>query len=146
MFEAAFWYSSGDPGSYRANPSLVVSLEGWSGNTSSRHTFLKLHGAINWWYENKQLSYLRFTPNSALDAKWQAYQAGQTGGQPVILEPSYYKYSGEMYDLLKKQWQHFVDALVDADVVIVIGYSLPEADSQARAAISLGFQWNRQSR
>ena len=28
----------------------------------------------------------------------------------------------------------------------VIGYSLPEADSQARALISLGFQWNRTAR
>jgi hypothetical protein len=29
--------------------------------------------------------------------------------------------------------------------VIVVGYSLPEADAQARSAVSLGFQWNRKA-
>jgi hypothetical protein len=146
MFESAFWYSSGNPGSYRVNPSLVVSLNGWSGSTSKKHTFLKLHGAINWWFENNKMYYLRFTPNSALDAKWREYEAGSGGGQPVILEPSYYKYADGMYDHLKCQWEVFGNALIAADVVVVVGYSLPEADSQARALISLGFQWNRDAR
>jgi hypothetical protein len=146
MFEAAFYYSSGEPGSVRTNPSVVVPLAGWTGITSKRHTFLKLHGGINWWCENNQISYLRFTPNGALDTRWKAYEAGNAHGQPVILEPSYYKYSGAMYDMLKDQWQHFVDALAEADVIIVVGYSLPEADSQARAVMTLGFQWNRQAR
>jgi hypothetical protein len=146
MFESAFWYSSGEPGSYRVNPSLAVSLSGWSGSTSKRHTFLKLHGAINWWFEDNELSYLRFTPNGALDAKWQEYEAGASTGRPVILEPSYYKYADSMYNHLKCQWEVFGNALIAADIVIVIGYSLPEADSQARALISLGFQWNRTAR
>ena len=143
MFEAAFYYSSGDSGTYRTNPDVVVKLKDWTGYTSKKHKFLKLHGAINWWYENDELVYLRFTPRGSLDAKWNAYQTGAAVGQPVILEPSFYKYSGEIYDLLKGQWQHFVDALAEADLVIVVGYSLPESDSQARAVITLGFQWNR---
>jgi hypothetical protein len=47
-----------------------------------------------------------------------------------------------MYRLLRPQWEQLIRALVEADCVIVVGYSLPESDSAARSAISLGFQLN----
>jgi len=144
MFESAFWYSSGYPGN-RHNPSIVVPMQGWTGSITRKHTFLKLHGAINWWYEHGKINYLSFKPGGTLTAKWKSYEEGATGGEPVILEPSFYKYSGAMYELLKPQWETFMEAIATAGVVIVVGYSLPEADAQARSAVSLGFQWNRKA-
>jgi hypothetical protein len=144
MFESAFWYSSGYPRD-RHNPSIVVPLKGWLGSTTQKHTFLKLHGAINWWFEGGNINYLSFKPGGTLNAKWKSYEDGTVEGEPVILEPSFYKYSGAMYELLKPQWETFMEALASAGVVIVVGYSLPEADAQARSAVSLGFQWNRKA-
>lgn len=144
MFESAFWYSSGYPGD-RHNPSVVVPLHGWGVSITRKHTFLKLHGAINWWYENNRINYLSFKPGGTLTTKWKSYEDEATGGEPVILEPSFYKYTGPMYELLKPQWENFIEALATAGVVIVVGYSLPEADAQARSAITLGFQWNRKA-
>ena len=84
--------------------------------------------------------------NTHLDRRWADYERDSGEGEPVILEPSYYKYSDPIYEILQPQWKHFVDALVDADHVVVIGYSLPEGDSEARMAITLGFQANSRSR
>lgn len=117
LFESSFYYSSADPGMPRTNPSLAVQLSGWTGNQSTRHVFLKLHGGINWWFENDRIRYLPFGSQPELNDRWAAYEAGQAGGEPVILEPSYYKYSGPMYERLKPQWERFAKALASADCV-----------------------------
>lgn len=142
LFESSFYYSSADPGMLRTNPSLAVRLSGWKGNQSTKHVFLKLHGGINWWFENGRIRYLPFGSQPDLNECWAAYEAGHAEGEPVILEPSYYKYSGPMYERLRPQWKRFTSALASADYVIVVGYSLPEADSEARSAMMLGFQAN----
>jgi hypothetical protein len=59
------------------------------------------------------------------------------------LEPSAYKYHPEeTYRLLEPQWEVFLERLCEADHVIIIGYSLPELDSQARSKILTAFQVN----
>ena len=145
IFEASYYYSSGDHPYYRSNPQLIVNLRNWR-NTSSRHVFLKLHGGINWWYDNDALPYLPFGTQPSLDNRWRDYEENLATGKPVILEPSYYKYEDPIYEHLKPQWQYFVDALLNADVVVVLGYSLPEADLEARRALSIGFQSNQRAR
>jgi SIR2-like domain len=147
FFEDAYYNSSAPPGALRVAPSLVIDVRGWpDAGKWRRHTLLKLHGAINWWYEDGMISSLRHGASPRLADKWRAYEAGESDGHPVILEPSYYKYSSDMHRLLKPQWSHFVGALSRADVVIVAGYSLPDADSEARSAMTLGFQANKRAR
>jgi len=146
LFEASFWYSSGAPGSGRYNPELVVPIDNWGVSWSTRHTFLKLHGAINWWFVDGKIVYLPFGSNPALNQRWREYELGAVGGEPVILEPSHYKYAGEMYKVVQPQWERFANALALADLILVVGYSLPEADSEARSAITLGFQANPSAR
>jgi hypothetical protein len=145
VFEASYYYQSGPHYLFRHNPRVVVELDNWN-NRNVADTFLKLHGGINWWYDNGQITYLPFARGGLLNPKWAEYERGEATGQPVILEPSYYKYADQMYDLLRGQWDHFVHALLEADAVVVIGYSLPEADSEARRALTLGFQSNPTAR
>lgn len=143
VFEASFYYSSSAISFERSNPKVVVDLRNWWGNSFSSHTFLKLHGGINWWYEDNALRYLPFGASPDLNEKWAAFERGEGRGWPVILEPSYYKYQDPVYEHLLVQWHYFVQRLLDADLVVILGYSLPEADSEARRALSIGFQSNR---
>jgi hypothetical protein len=45
-----------------------------------------------------------------------------------------------IYNLLKPQWDFFLKKLIDADFVIIVGYSIPDADIEARKVLSAGFQ------
>ena len=73
MFESSFWYSQTwmGPGS-RSNPRLAIPLRNWHGGTS-KHTYLKLHGGINWWLINDEITYLRWTEDGPLAQKWAEY-------------------------------------------------------------------------
>ncbi len=140
IFEASFYYSSGDPvPGARLNPSLVVPVRNWRNWTMS-HTFLKLHGGVNWWFDGTASSYLQFRGSPELDTRWAEYARGNAAATPVILEPSCYKYDDPVFKLLKPQWDRFVTDLIAADLVFIIGYSLPESDAMARTALTVGFQ------
>jgi len=144
LFESSFYYRSGPPGPYgaRRNPTLVVNLADWR-QGCSHHEYLKLHGSVNWWMVNGTLTYLRFGSGGTLAQKWSDYShGGDTTDFPVILEPSAYKYQDEVYKLLEPQWQRFFERLCEADCVLVVGYSLPDSDSQARSKILTAFQAN----
>lgn len=146
IFEASYYYSSGNNAEERSNPWVVVNLQNWHQPRVSNHTFLKLHGGVNWWYQNNAIVYLPFGAQPDLEERWARYERGEVGGNPVLLEPSYYKYEDPMYDHLRIQWNEFVQKLLGADLVIVIGYSLAEADLQARTALTVGFQSNGRSK
>lgn len=144
IFEASFWHFSGGPGPYggRYNPNLAVNLQGWR-NGGSKHEYLKLHGSVNWWVIEGQLSYLSFGPQNQLQQKWADYcHGGRPNDYPVILEPSAYKYTDEVYKHLECQWQTFFQRLCEADCVLIVGYSLPDIDVQARSKILSAFQAN----
>jgi hypothetical protein len=141
VFESSFYYSSGTDGWTRSNPEIVIPLGNWR-NTRGRHRLLKLHGGINWWFENNAVTYLPFGYATDLHQRWNEYARDAAPGHPVILEPSAYKYQDPIYEILKPQWNSFVQSLVEADCVIVIGYSLPSMDQDARTAITLAFQQN----
>ncbi len=144
IFEASYYYWSGVDRYDRVNPRVVVKLQNWYGSGGG-HVFLKLHGGINWWYESGGLVYLPFGHGPDLNARWKEYENGTHSGHPVILEPSFYKYEDPMYDHLKPQWDYFVQSLIDADIVVVIGYSLPESDAEARTSLLTGFQASSES-
>ena len=135
VFEASYWYSR------RGNPKLAIELENWRA-TSRKNEFLKLHGGINWWKIGGRLHYLPFGRGGELTTKWTEYADNEAIGEPVILEPSVYKYGDDNYELLKPQWNRFIERLCAADYVLILGYSLPEADSQARSKITVAFQIN----
>jgi len=144
LFEASFYYSGGPQPFDRCNPHVVVPLEDWK-DGPCRDTLLKLHGGVNWWYRNGHIRYLSFGRGGELTATWREYESGSRVGRPLILEPSYYKYNDPLYKRLARQWKIWVKRLTSADVVLVVGYSLPQADWAARAAVTLGFQNNPRS-
>lgn len=145
IFESSFWYSSGPLGA-RSNPSLAIRLDNWMHGVV-QHEYLKLHGSINWWVVNGRLTYLSFGGGGRLTQKWGEYSRGQSGSDfPVILEPSAYKYDDEIYQFLMPQWERFLQRLCEADCVIVIGYSLPDGDYQARSKVLTSFQTNNRSK
>jgi SIR2-like domain len=145
IFESTFWYSQpyAGPGS-RSNPSVTIPLTNWR-NGTGKHVLLKLHGAINWWKESDSIRYLQWSSSGELSDRWQEYegQDQDTDDGPVILEPSAYKYQHPRYRLLEPQWKIFFEHLCEADYVIVIGYSLPENDTQARSRIAVACQVNQ---
>lgn len=145
LFEASFYYHGGHTWEHRSNPTIAVTLRNWRATYNST-LFLKLHGGVNWWYENNGLSYLPFGPGGELDKHWSAYEQNKVEGHPVLLEPSFYKYDDPVYNLLKPQWDRFVQELLQAHVIIVIGYSLPEADPEARRALTIAFQGNQSAK
>jgi hypothetical protein len=136
IFEASYWYCR------NKNPRLAVDLENWTTGTTRTNEFLKLHGGINWWKIGGRLHYLSFGRGGDLMTKWSDYADGNAEGEPVILEPSVYKYQDDNYNLLEAQWDRFMRRLCEADCVLVLGYSLPDADSQARSRITVAFQVN----
>ena len=149
MFEASFWYAFSEIGlssqkmwRYGSNPSLGVKLADWK-NPNPKHTLLKLHGSISWWMEDGKLTYLPFGAHGKLSAKWRKYERDdEMEDYPVILEPSAYKYRGRVYDLLACQWDILLRGLCEADYIVIVGYSLPDLDSQARSKILTAFQIN----
>lgn len=143
IFESSFYYRVPlMSGPMRRNPSLAIPVEDWRPGTS-RHTFLKLHGGINWWLINDRITYLPWTGNGLLQQKWQSYESYNANeGRPVILEPSFYKYEEDEYRQLEPQWSRFTEELLQAQCIIVIGYSLPEMDTNARSKILTAFQVN----
>lgn len=144
VFDASFWYwqTYAGPNS-RSNPSLSIPMENAYGGWS-KHKLLKLHGSINWWQINGHLTYVPFAMNNELRRRWAEYSQNQNpNSMPVILEPSAYKYQDDFYKLLEPQWNEFFHHLYQANCVIIVGYSLPEGDTQARSKIMTAFNTNR---
>ncbi len=137
LFESSFWYT------FRKNPNLLIDLDNWRSDTS-KHEFLKLHGGINWWIIEKRLTYLQFGSSGSLQQEWRNY-ANETknSNTPVILEPSAYKYMDPLYQqTLECQWKVFFDRLCKATHVIIVGYTMPDSDKEARSRIISAFQIN----
>ncbi len=143
IFESSFYYRIPYmSGRMRRNPSLAIEVDNWRSG-SRKHTLLKLHGGINWWLINERITYLPWTGHGDLREKWREYERGDTeGGRPVILEPSFYKYDEAEYRQLAPQWSKFGQELLRAECIIIVGYSLPEMDTNARAKLLTAFQIN----
>jgi len=148
LFESSFWYRTpwGLGPWTRNNPELAIPVANWHSG-SSKNLFLKLHGGINWWLIDDKVTYLPFSSGGPLQSKWENYDNDSTmKDRPVILEPSFYKYEDTSYKQLAPQWNAFFQRLVVADCIIVVGYSLPEMDINARSRIITAFQVNSKSK
>lgn len=141
IFEASFYYDWSDNPLTRMNPTIPIPLRDWRNGTAS-HEYLKLHGSVSWWMIENQLTYLSWGRGGGLSQKWLDYERATTADYPVILEPSSYKYGGREYEILKPQWDRFLQRLSEATHVLIVGYSLPDGDTQARSKILTSFQVN----
>jgi hypothetical protein len=146
IFESSFYYSSAPPMGIRQNPTVAVKLDNWW-QGDAKHLFLKLHGGINWWLVDGKLKYFSWGGHE-IQEMWDQYSEHPLpNAEPVILEPSFYKYlHSPAFEALRGQWNVFFHRLIDADYVIVIGYSLPDLDTYARENVLVAFQLNAKCR
>ena len=105
-------------------------------NNESQILLLKLHGSLNWengtegstvlsWFDDKRKPY--FDGYAEVKPPPFDYQGKYTGRWIL---PSYIKpLNSELFISL---WKKAHDALTNAEQVVVIGYSLPDADSTSR--------------
>lgn len=121
IFEASYYYSSGDPpilGGHRSNPRVAIPIEGWRGGRSREdaargHELLNLHGSVSWWLrpnEEAEADYRirSYQFGTEVREKFEAYDADADPDEvPAILEPSFHKYETDLYELLEPQWERF---------------------------------------
>ena len=62
--------------------------------------------------------------------------------QVTVVVPPIYEKSSLTRDILQPVWSQARDALRDADVLVVFGYSCPDADQAARNKIKNAFHRN----
>lgn len=109
-------------------------IQGVPSRQEENHYLLKLHGGINlWWHESN----LKFELPGKLEKRWTDFRNDDpSSGIPAILEPSGFKYQdSEIYNLLKPQWDDFKCELKKASAIIIIGYSLPDLDPEAKKCL-----------
>lgn len=127
---------------------------------SDTHKLLKLHGGVNLWKPpspdqmTHKITHLIPGPgknsssdwNGYLENRWKNYEGnGESNGYPVILEPSAFKYGDPNFEQLVGQWKEFECELNKANVIIIIGYSMPDFDEKAKSALVSAAENNREA-
>jgi len=146
ILESAYYYYT----KKRHNMSIVLNVENYwpEGTLSEKNHLLKLHGGINWRRDESKIDFLRTDKRVKLGTVnyfWENYEKGETENwHPAILEPSAYKYESlkdpedprapktpkdPIYKQIMPQWKRFADEMKEAHLIIAIGYSYPETDS-----------------
>jgi hypothetical protein len=124
------------------------------GNATPSTRVLKLHGSLNWLYKVRSATDAK---NSVRAPQGELYcslsqrihksvtYAGGKRSVPVVplIVPPVYEKSTHTRDRLHAIWSEAHEALTEADELIVFGYSFPEADIAARAALRRAFHRNR---
>ena len=94
---------------------------------------LKLHGSMNWLYctqcgciQVKEAADI--SANNLLD--FNAHKCEKCGSQQtsVIIPPTYFKNFVQYGDNIRRVWENAYEALVNADHIVICGYSFPHAD------------------
>lgn len=114
-------------------------------------SYFKLHGSIHWAIDKRNklvdapIDLGRLDGNVlSLTAKWVCLQVGEQLWQerrddlrryPFIVPPSTNK--RELQNLISPVWSHASRALREAEIVVLIGYSLPKADQFFRHFFAL---------
>lgn len=113
--------------------------QGWEG-AFAKHLMLKLHGSVTWFIEAGKLHYKHFGSTLSGNETKQAWDSflspGKKDLKPMIAEPSFLKHERiKSTDYLREQWREFDRRLGKADVVLIIGYSLPDGDAMAKQSL-----------
>jgi hypothetical protein len=139
-FEQAFYYALRGLGEGARLPRCHAGLTEWEG-TNSKHLYLKLHGSVSWFREaGGKVINMRFGKVGGtypVVGAWNDYlNRGEAELQPMIAEPSFFKHEGiSQNQFLHEQWCTFDKSLGQADVVLIIGYSLPDGDAMAKQSL-----------
>ncbi len=137
MFEQAFFHTFIQG---RRLPRVVGSILDYEDayGLNEKHTLLKLHGSVTWFKETEaNVRYKRYGKTQSkneVEPVWKRYLSGDnTYGEPLIAEPTFFKHESlEKSTFLMDQWREFEARLLDAEKVIIIGYSLPDGDATSK--------------
>jgi hypothetical protein len=104
-------------------------IQGLAGaQTPSSFHLIKLHGSIDWYWTPGDIvgdSLCRKTTHGATEADLQAALAGK---EPFVIPPLAGKSPFYSLALVPERWQHAAGALLDAERIFVLGYSVPTHD------------------
>ena len=99
-------------------------------------TLYKLHGSINWFKSESEVNadtIYGLRPKQLTDEKYQKYVRDK---RRFIIPPVYDKSSLLNHDSIRSMWRHAMrSALIPAERLVVIGYSLPETDTAMRTLL-----------
>lgn len=125
-----------------ANPVRFAAGE-WGGITDPYHhrkptfTLCKLHGSLSWWRSGSSQSEPHdrevwkdtFNEEGA-SADWNDVAQRGMLGEPMLVPPTFAKTDYFESDLLRINWQQARYGIQNAATIVVMGYSVPEADVQ----------------
>ena len=116
---------------------------------------LKLHGSLNWVYKVRSgedpRNYIRAVPQRfhcvtdvAVTTHYRFKERSRT--MPVIpfVVPPIYEKSTQYQEAIDPIWRRAEKTLMDADRLIIFGYSFPSADFAAKRLLRRAFHSNRQ--
>ncbi|MCL4283488.1 MAG: hypothetical protein KJZ62_00145 [Fimbriimonadaceae bacterium] len=138
LLEQAFYYTF-----YKQNrlPSCHSDLVGWDG-ADDKHRLLKLHGSVTWFYDTQgQVTYVPWGKTicrgDQVGEHWSAYLTSVADApRPMIAEPSFFKHEDLIErPFLLRQWEMFDEAIAKANLVLIIGYSMPDGDAMAKQSL-----------
>lgn len=141
LLDSSFYYWSKFWGDQIRSMKMHPNIRGsFNSGPEETHYLLKLHGGVNLWWNESNPDEMKFeAAGEQLSSRWAKFGNGDKSvGKPAILEPSGFKYqSGEIYDVLKPQWDDFRHELQNASAVIIIGYSLPDLDPEVAECLKM---------
>lgn len=116
---------------------------------------LKLHGSSNWYYNEQEMFYEDFfkssgynlNPTIFVDEKPLARQdflsyrnSSRHGLKPLIIPPILDKTNFYTNILLRDLWSRAAEYLKEADLINIIGYSIPETDLAVRYFLNINIK------
>ncbi len=129
---------------YRVPVSWAKAREGWgmlAGDRRTSFSLLKVHGSLNWWYSGPESP-----PGDTVYATNMQPRWGQDPDEDediavidkvrLVVPPTLQKESFYENSILRSQWQMARERLIDADRIILMGYSLPPTDLSSRLLLS----------
>lgn len=137
LLEQAFYYQFYKLARY---PRCHPALQDWDGS-DNKHLLLKLHGSVTWFFDaSGEVFYAKYgkTGNrNEVVRLWEDYlQSASDCLRPMIAEPSFFKHEDlASRPFLLDQWNEFQSAVSLADLVLIIGYSLPDGDALAKQSL-----------
>jgi NAD-dependent SIR2 family protein deacetylase len=156
LFHGDIWYEHprglSDEANYGFEPRYAI---GGNPNPKPYHShahipFYKLHGSFNWLYCSKCQEIdirlvnpkgQRLLPYDATTTSLGICPACQNNYEPVIITPTLLKDYVNPY--LKRIWQKAKETLIQADKIVFVGYSLPDADKDLCDMFVAAIQLNR---
>ena len=106
---------------------------------------LKLHGSLNWLYSGEHGGYGDVMYESGQVGSWHSRNSTSLQGildaapglEVALLPPTPTKFGMMANGMLRALWQRAANAIITAERIIVIGYSVPQSDRVVRGMLSV---------